>query len=140
MASQPPAVERIFYDGGCGVCHGAVRLVARRDPGGAAFRFAPLGGETFRRSVPAELRAQPPDSLVVETADGRLLFRSRAVVHILRRLGSLWPLLGLVLFLIPAPLRDFAYDRFAAVRHRLAARPEASCPALPPELRRRFEE
>ena len=139
MASPPPAVERIFYDGDCGVCHWGVRFIARRDPGGAAFRFAPLGGETFRRRVPAELRAQLPDSLVVETADGRLLLRTGAVVHILRRLGLLWRLLGLALFLIPASLRDFAYDRFAAVRHLLVARPRASCPALPPELRRRFE-
>ncbi|HZH02738.1 MAG TPA: DCC1-like thiol-disulfide oxidoreductase family protein [Myxococcaceae bacterium] len=33
----------LFYDGGCGLCHRAVRFVLARDPAGR-FRFAPLGG------------------------------------------------------------------------------------------------
>ncbi len=132
-------VERIFYDGDCGVCHWAVRFVARHDPSGQAFRFAPLGGEVFQSTVPVEVREGFPDSMAVQTAAGDILLRSQAAVHILRRLGPGWKLLGLLLAIVPRPLRDFFYDRFAAIRHRLAARPEGTCPLLPAELRGRFD-
>ncbi len=139
MTTPQSPGERIFYDGDCGVCHGSVRFVARRDPDGRAFRFAPLGGETFGREIPEPARAALPDSLVVLTADGRLLTRSAGAVRILRRLGPAWRLLGALLWLVPRPIRDVFYDRFAAHRGRLAARPEGTCPLLPPALRARFD-
>jgi len=88
-AVKPSTTETLFYDGQCGLCHNAVRFLLAEDraPGGA-FRFAPLGGETFQATVsrPADL----PDSLALVTDDGRVLTRSRAVLHLGRRLGGLW--------------------------------------------------
>ncbi len=139
MTTPAAPTERIFYDGDCGVCHWSVRFVARRDPGGQAFRFAPLGGETFDRRVPSEVRRDLPDTIVVQTAGGEVLLRSRAVVHILRRLGRPWPALGRLLALVPRPIRDLGYDLFARVRRYLAARPDGVCPLLPPELAARFD-
>ena len=131
--------ERIFYDGDCGVCHWAVGFVARHDRAGETFRFAPLGGECFADHVPAEVGRSLPDSMVVQTREGALLLRSDGLVHILRRLGPFWRLLGRLLGLVPKPVRDFFYDRFAERRHLLAAKPDAACPLMPPELRSRFE-
>ncbi len=139
MAASASPTDRIFYDGDCGVCHASVRFVARRDPAGRAFRFAPLGGEVFSRTVPAEVSRSLPDTLVVQTADGEVLIRSRGVIHILRRLGPGWRFLGLLLGAVPRPIRDFGYDLFARGRRRLAARPQGVCPVLPPELAARFD-
>ncbi len=133
------STERIFYDGDCGVCHWSVRFVARRDPAGRAFRFAPLGGEVFARTVPAEVRRSLPDTMVVQTAAGIVLLRSQGVIHVLRRLGPGWRLLALLLAAVPRPIRDFGYDLFARGRHRLATRPRGVCPVLPPELATRFD-
>ncbi|HEY8944686.1 MAG TPA: hypothetical protein VIM73_10510, partial [Polyangiaceae bacterium] len=36
-----PAPERVYYDGQCGLCHGAVRLLLAEDRDGSAFRFSP---------------------------------------------------------------------------------------------------
>ena len=130
--------ELLFYDGDCGVCHWAVKFVAARDPDGSSFRFAPLHGITFEESLPADMAANLPDSLVVLDRDGRVLFRSSGLVHILRRLGGVWGPVGSLLWIVPRPLRDLGYDLFARIRHRLVARPEATCPVLPPELRGRF--
>lgn len=138
-APLPGGAERIFYDGDCGVCHWSVGFVARHDRTGGAFRFAPLGGETFRDSVPAEVGRELPDSMVVQTRAGSLLLRSDGLVHILRRLGPVWKLLGLLLGLVPRSLRNYFYDRFAERRHLLAGSPDGSCPIMPPELRRRFD-
>ncbi len=130
--------DMIFYDGACGLCHGAVRFVLAEDRGGAAFRFAPLDGAAFGELVPERQRRELPDSLVVRTAEGLLLTRWPAVVHILGRLGGLWRVLGGVLGVLPVALGDRLYDGLARVRRRLFRPPSASCPLLPAHLRERF--
>jgi predicted DCC family thiol-disulfide oxidoreductase YuxK len=134
----PGTVETLFYDGNCGLCHGAVRFVLAEDPDGTALRFAPLDSDAFRAAVPDDVRASLPDSLVLATADGRVLTRSAGVLHLGRRLGGIWRLLATVGGVVPEGLRDRAYDGIARVRHRLFAKPKDACPLLPPHLRARF--
>jgi predicted DCC family thiol-disulfide oxidoreductase YuxK len=130
---------RVFYDGHCALCHGAVKFLLARDPDGGRFRFAPLEGETFARLVPAATRAGLPDSVVVLTGDGALLSRSAGVIALLVELGGGWRVLAGALRRVPRPLRDGTYDLVARVRKRLFAEPPDVCPMLPPELRARFE-
>jgi predicted DCC family thiol-disulfide oxidoreductase YuxK len=132
------ASARIFYDGGCGLCHGAVRFLARRDRAGR-FRFAPLGGETFVALVPPAARRRLPDSLVLMAEDGGLYVRSAAVLRALREVGGGWALAARAGSLVPAGARDAVYDAVARVRRRLFARPRQSCPVLPPDLAKRFD-
>jgi predicted DCC family thiol-disulfide oxidoreductase YuxK len=127
----------LFYDGGCGLCHRSVRFVVAADRSGS-FGFAPLGGETFRASVPVEDRRTLPDSIVVRRADGSILVRSDAAIHVLSRLGAGWRALGAILALVPPRLRDQAYDFVARRRLRWFARPAESCPLVPHDLRARF--
>lgn len=134
------AVERIYYDGECGLCQRAVRFVLAEDPDGRRFRFAPLQGERFARDFEPALRARLPDSIVVHTADGRVLVRSDAVVHLLQRLGGVWRVLGTLLALVPRPLRDLAYDAIARVRTRLFAAPKVLCPLGPKHVTDRFDD
>jgi predicted DCC family thiol-disulfide oxidoreductase YuxK len=136
MASKP---EILFYDGHCGLCHRAVRFVLAEDREGTLFRFAPLQGETFQRLVTSDQQKTLPDSVVVMTSDEKLLARSDAFLHILRRLGGGWKVLAVVLSLIPRALRDFVYDFVARVRYRIFGRRDDLCPVTPPELRRRFD-
>jgi predicted DCC family thiol-disulfide oxidoreductase YuxK len=137
--SAAPRIERIFYDGHCGLCHGAVRFVIARDPQGHLFRYAPLEGPTFAALVSAEHRAGLPDSVVVLTEDGRLLIRSDAFIHILRRLGGFWRVMGTITAVIPRAIRDGVYNFIARVRYRLFGRRPEVCPVTPPELRARFD-
>lgn len=130
----------VFYDGGCGLCHRTVRFALARDPDGSRFRFAALGGAAFRRLVPEARRADLPDSIVVLTADGSLLSRSAAVIHILDRIGGPWRAQGGLVALVPRRIRDFGYDGIARMRYRLFEKPANTCPVTPPELRARFED
>ena len=129
----------LFYDGHCGLCHRAVQFVLAGDRDGKLFRFAPLQGETFQMLVSPEERKTVPDSVVVKTADGRLLVRSEAFLHIFRRLGGTWKVLAVVLSIVPRGLRDLVYDFVARVRFRVFGRREDLCPVMPPELRARFD-
>jgi predicted DCC family thiol-disulfide oxidoreductase YuxK len=131
--------ETLFYDGGCGLCHGAVRFVLWADSGRLLLRFAPLGGPTFLALVGEADRARLPDSLIVRTEDGRLLTRSAAVVHLLKRLGGPWWAIGAFVGVAPRPLLDWVYDAIARVRHRLFTKPEDACPLVPRELLARFD-
>lgn len=134
---EAAAQEIIFYDGTCGLCHGFIRFVLSEDHAGA-FHFAPLQSETFTARVPEDVRKTLPDSVIVATADGRILSRSAAVAHVMQRLGGLWGLSGKLGALLPAKPLDALYDRVAAVRHRLFKRPTDACPMMPKDLRARF--
>jgi predicted DCC family thiol-disulfide oxidoreductase YuxK len=130
--------EIIFYDGHCALCHAAVRFVVTRDKE-AAFRFAPLQGETFQRLVPQSARAGLPDSIVLRTSGGELLTRSAAVIYIFSRLSSGWRGVAKMLRLVPRGVRDWGYDLVARVRRRILPPPKDICPVLPENLRERLE-
>jgi predicted DCC family thiol-disulfide oxidoreductase YuxK len=132
-----PGREILFYDGHCGMCHGFVRFLLAKDRG-RAFVFAPLQGDTFAAMVPAAERARLPDSMVIRAADGRLLVRSAAALHVLDTVGGGWRTLAALLRLVPRPILDAAYRVVAAIRHRLGPPPPSMCPLVPAELRERF--
>jgi len=127
----------LFFDGGCGLCHSAVRLLLRLDRD-RRLRFAPLGGETFAALVPESERAAVPDSLVLHTTDGRLLLRSQAVAQALRIAGGAGAWLALVASTLPRALADRLYDALGRRRHWLFERPVEACPVTPGPLRERF--
>ena len=133
MSDAAEAGPIVFFDGVCALCNRAVDMMLRADRD-AVFRFAPLQGETFA----AREVEDPPDSVAVATDDGRLLYRSAAVLHLAGRLGGYWRLLGTAARVVPRPVADFLYNRIAAVRHRLFAKPSDVCPMLPPALRARM--
>ena len=138
MPPSMPEPEFLFYDGHCGLCHYAVRFVAKQDHSGRAFCFAPLGGTAFQAKVPATQRLELPDSMAVLTRDGSLLTCSDAWVHVLRRLGGKWKFAAALLRLLPQPLRDFFYSLVARTRYRIFGSREEVCPLIPPSLRTRF--
>jgi predicted DCC family thiol-disulfide oxidoreductase YuxK len=115
----------LLYDGSCGLCHRSVRLVLAEDASGTAFTFSPLPGSDQA-------------SVIVQTADGRTLTKSDAVIHILHRLGGLWRVIAVVFGLVPRTVRDVGYDFVARVRYRIFGRTKNACPLLPPDLRSRF--
>jgi predicted DCC family thiol-disulfide oxidoreductase YuxK len=139
VVNRTPQTEILFYDGHCGLCHRAVRFVLARDSDGRLFRFAPLEGDTFNRVVTPERRTTLPDSVVVLTAEGKLLARSDAFLHILRRLGGGWKVLAVGLSIVPRRLRDLVYDLVARVRYRIFGRRDEQCPVMAPGLRARFD-
>jgi predicted DCC family thiol-disulfide oxidoreductase YuxK len=130
--------EWVFFDGECGFCHRWVQWVVKRDRDGQAFRFAPRKGETFQWLVAWERRQSLPPSILVLTTQGRILTRSSAVLHILKRLGGVWRVMAVAGRIVPAGIRDVVYRFIARVRHGLMPGPDSACPVAAPELRTRF--
>jgi predicted DCC family thiol-disulfide oxidoreductase YuxK len=136
--SMPAPLTTVFYDGHCGLCHGFVRFLLARDPGGGIFDFAPLQGRFFAMAIPDCKRAGLPDSVVVRTDDGQVVVKSAAVLYLLKRLGGVWCFFAAVLGVFPRGLLDCAYDANAKIRRLLFPQPPGVCPVIPPHLRARF--
>ena len=132
---MPDSVLYLF-DGDCLLCSRSVRFFAARDRHDR-LRFATLQGPRGREIL-ARLGEDPPDSMVVATAD-RIFLRSDAVLAALAQLPFPWSALARLARLIPRPLRDVAYDFIASRRYRWFGKNDAC--ELPTEaLRRRMLE
>ena len=128
----------VFYDGHCGLCHGAVKFALQHDPDGSRFRFAPLQGATLRSELSPQVIAGLTDSIVVLGVNGSLLQQSDAVLFMLKEIGGGWRELGSFLSVVPRFLRNFLYRGVAKTRHHLFCRPEDLCPLVPNTLKERF--
>jgi len=131
---QPTPI--VFYDGGCGLCHRAVRMILAEDREGR-IRVAPLQGSTFEETIPADRRRGLPDSVVVAIGE-TLYVEARATQAVGRALGGWWRLLTAVSRALPTPLLNGGYRLIARVRLKLFAQPKDVCPILPQRLRDRF--
>lgn len=154
LVHQPdgPRPDVLLYDGLCGVCDAVVHFILARDRRGTLL-FAPLQGAwadglTLRHPELARIdslllvRGGGGTNAPVELADSSLaavevLTRSDAVVAVGLYLGGIWRAAALLIRVVPRPVRDWCYDRFATVRHRVAGRRE-SCRVPTAGERRRF--
>ena len=129
----------LLYDGVCGFCNWAVRTVLRFDPNGT-LRFAALDSGFARAIIDRHPAIQNVDSVVFVDEPGqpaeRVAVRSAAALRVVDYLGGPWKLLK-VARVMPAPLRDWLYDRFADIRYRVFGKYE-SCPLPPQDVRARF--
>lgn len=129
--------EVLFYDGSCGLCDRAVYFVLKRDRA-ALFRFAPLGGERYRREIVPRLGGSAaPDAMGVFTADGRLIWGADAALHILARLDPFHASVARLLGRIPRPIREGVYRLVARLRRRLVRPP--TCAVIDSAHRARFD-
>lgn len=113
----------LLYDGECGLCNAAVRLLLREDTG-ARLRFAPLQSPTAQAYLREQgLPTQDFDSLVFvpdwnDRSAGSYHLRTAGVLGAAAELGGFWRVVAAAR-LVPAPIRDAAYKLVARFRYRL---------------------
>lgn len=137
MPATLTAHDIVFYDGTCGLCHGATQWIVNRDKEGI-FHYAPIGGDTFKRLVSDKEQESMPGSIAVRTLEGKFLVRSDAALYIARKLAGFTGRLASVIGILPHPILDLLYRGVAASRYRIFGRRTESCPLVAPELRARF--
>ena len=139
IAPRREGIHQVFFDASCGLCHASTRFLLAEDPHGAAFRFAPLDGETYQQKLPATFRERRPDSVVVLTDKGRAYTQYRALLSMGASLGGLWGALAWVGRILPAPLRAPAYNVVAKTRNWFFPAPTSCSPHVAPGLLQRFD-
>lgn len=127
----------LLYDGECGVCNGTVQWVLRYERPDTNLRFAALQsplGAALREA--AGIEADVDSLLWIENVGGRVRadVRSTAALRVASLTRGAWRWLSLFR-IVPRSLRDFVYDAFAKIRHRVVS---PSCLVPLPEQRRRF--
>lgn len=129
--------DTLFFDGTCALCHGCVRFMLSEDRTGL-LAFSPLQGATFRELISREGVDQLPDSMVLQTEGDQILFKSQAILYLLKRLGGLWTLIGSILSLFPKRVGDAVYDFIGARRFSWFGKTPDLCPIIPNSYRDRF--
>jgi len=127
----------VLFDGECNVCNASVQFLIPRDSD-ARLRFASLQSPAGQRLLGGHGLSNVGMKSVVLIEGGQVYLRSTAALRIARHLNGAWQLLAW-LVAVPAPLRDWVYDRFAENRYRLFGRTE-SCLMLTPGTQARFLE
>ena len=128
----------LLYDGLCGFCNTTVQFILGHESS-HRLRFAALQGNYAAGVIERHPGLQSVDSLVWVEGEGDLeqvKTRSGAALRVAWYMGGFWRLV-MVLWLVPRPLRDFAYDQFARRRFKFFGR-YGSCPVPNKAVRDRF--
>ncbi len=108
----------IVFDGVCLLCHSMVRMLIKWDKK-KIFRYTSLQG-TFVKQLEIE---EAIDSIILYD-EGKLYYKSTAILKILRSLGGMWVVVN-VFYLIPTFIRDGIYDLIATYRYRFFGKLES---------------
>lgn len=125
----------VAYDGTCGLCHGFVRFLLRRDRAGH-LRFAASNSETGRRIFAASGQDPADPGAMVTVAEDVMTTGADAAIAALAGLGGSWRVARLLGW-TPAFLRRGIYRWIAANRIAWFGRAEG-CPVPQSEWTQRF--
>lgn len=125
----------VLFDAVCKLCSGWSRFLIRHDAR-HAFKLATVQSEEGKAILRwCGLPTDEYDTLVLVEGN-RFYVRSAAVIRVLARLPLPWKL-GALVWVIPRPLRDWAYDKVARNRYALFGKYD-SCMVPTPDHHARF--
>ncbi len=128
-------MERIvLFDGVCNFCNGAVNFIIKHDHE-KKFKFAPLQSEIGNELRRKHNIADNVDSIVL-IENGQAFLHSTAALRIARNLNGIYSL-GYMFIIVPAFVRDWAYEQFAKYRYRLFGKKDV-CMIPTPDIKERF--
>ena len=137
----------VLFDGVCNFCDASVNFIIDHDKAGY-FKFAPLQSEEGRRlanhygfesatarSANTDSDLIPIDSVIL-VEDGKAYTHSTGALRVVRRLGLPWSFMY-AFIVVPRPVRDHFYRRFAKYRYRFFGKKD-QCMIPTSEVRSRF--
>lgn len=129
---------RVFYDGGCGLCHYFVLFTLKhmRDD---VFIFSPQVGKTFA-SYKSRVIVSGESIIVYDEQRDLFWYKSQAVRRVLLYCKWPWKATAYLLKIVPTFLSDVLYDQIAKVRRKLFKKPQGQCPVIPNKWVKYFDE
>ena len=103
--------------------------------------FSPLQGVAFKNLKKKFPKHHFPDSIVVYDEDKKKVFvKSEAVIKVLILLRQPWKAIASLLEGVPLPILNKGYDCVAKIRHKFFKSPKQSCPTIPKEKKKFFDD
>ncbi|MBK3495584.1 thiol-disulfide oxidoreductase DCC family protein [Viridibacillus sp. YIM B01967] len=124
----------ILFDGECNFCNQSIQFIIQRDSVGY-FQYASLQGVIGKKLLKQYNIDQTIDSIVL-IDNGSSYVKSDAILNICKKLSGPWRIITIFL-LIPKPIRNFFYEKFAGNRYKLFGK-QTKCLLPPPKIRKRF--
>jgi predicted DCC family thiol-disulfide oxidoreductase YuxK len=106
----------ILFDGTCKLCNNVVRFISKNDSR-MIFCFIPLESEKATEYLNRYNKKDVNKGSVLLIQGEKIFTKSNAVLHILKCLDGLWPLLY-IFIVVPGFIRDPVYDIIAKYRYR----------------------
>jgi predicted DCC family thiol-disulfide oxidoreductase YuxK len=110
----------VLFDGQCGVCRAAARLLKLIDVGGRISLISLHDRSVANRFFAVDNARMMREMLVVDRFD-RHYWGADAARYLSRRLPVLWPLMPILHMPGTRRLREFLYRKFATNRYRISA-------------------
>lgn len=115
----------VYYDGSCGYCNRVVKWLIKNKIS-RSIQFAKLDGKYGDQFFKIHPELKNIDSIIV--ANGTDVFiKSNAAIFLLKQIRK-YKLLGLLLQIIPTPIRDIIYDYIAKIRHKIQTKQHCTIP------------
>ena len=127
----------IYFDGTCALCHGTVRFMLAEEARGELV-FSALQDRKLEAAIGEGSVENLGDTVVVRTADERILIEAEGIIYLLCHLGGLWRLLSWLMRAMPKPVRRTCYHFIGNRRYRIFGKKDDFCPIIPSHLRERF--
>ncbi len=108
----------LVYDGECGFCARSVQFILRHEHRND-LRFIPRASE-LGKDLRRRFHLENVESMLW-IADSKAAIESSAVLSAAKYVGGVWSALATIGWLVPAPVRNWAYRLIARNRRRLAA-------------------
>jgi len=108
----------IVFDGICGLCNKSIDMLIKLDQK-KLFKYTSLQGEYVK-----QLDIEEGIDSIIFYEEGKLYYKSTAILRILRSLGGVWVITN-IFYLIPTLLRDAIYDLIAKYRYKIFGKMES---------------
>lgn len=126
----------VFFDGVCNLCNSTVDFLIRRDKK-HILKFASLQSGLAQSILPEDAAFKADDlNTIIYYRQGKVYFRSSAVIKIVSDLGGIYTLTG-IFFIIPSFIRNNVYNWIAQNRYRWFGKKDR-CRLPEPEERSQF--
>lgn len=116
--------DALLLDGDCGLCHGLANFMDPRLHKEADIAYREIASKEGEELISGmEIWKREADTVYLFRGD-EVFVKSSAAIRCLLYLKWHWKIWFPILWLVPLPIRDMAYDLVARNRHRFFARPE----------------
>ncbi|OIQ36107.1 MAG: thiol-disulfide oxidoreductase [Bacteroidetes bacterium MedPE-SWsnd-G1] len=125
----------ILFDGICNLCNSSVQFVLKKDKN-KQFIFASIQSDAAKEILLQFSKNNSDLDSIYLIYKGRLYTKSSAILRIGNLLGGFYALV-IIFWIVPKPIRNWAYDFIAKNRYEWYGKKDA-CMIPTPEIKNRF--